>query len=280
MLRIPHPDPIQVSIDGKLRASAAACAGCGRSSTPCARRARAPWRPPGATTSAPPSPLKRSTPAEWAGSQRRNGAGLALSSPPLTCAGSQIAANPGDQGSAAQRGQGEVRPDIEGHRAPPRSHWAPQPKPALYSVWAQAAVAGSTQWVTEISAERTVEAQCAYWGNGSAFAPDTRAAGLAPMPPELVVLGPGGELVPTSSPARSDGGREGGVQPGGMAGNDQGTPGPAPGDARKTAEVESGVASAGVALPRHHDCRWPAVLAQASPTAAGGSRPPQQDCPA
>ena len=51
-----------------------------------------------------------------------------VSSPPLTCAGSQIATNPGDQGSAAQCGQGEVRPDIEGHGAPPRSHWGP---PAL-----------------------------------------------------------------------------------------------------------------------------------------------------
>jgi hypothetical protein len=44
-----------------------------------------------------------------------------------------------------------------------------------------------------------LEAECAYWGNGSAFAPDTRAAGLAPMPVELVVLGPGGELVPTNN---------------------------------------------------------------------------------
>ena len=79
-------------------------------------------------------------------SGRRITSGLALSSPPLTCAGSEIATNPGDQGSAAQCGQGEVRPDIEGHGAPPRSYWAPQPQPALYSVWAQAAVAGSTQW--------------------------------------------------------------------------------------------------------------------------------------
>ena len=81
-------------------------------------------------------------------SGRRITSGLALSSPPLTCAGSEIATNPGDQGSAAQCGQGQVRPDIEGHGAPPRSHWAPQPQPPLYSVWAQAAVAGSTQWLT------------------------------------------------------------------------------------------------------------------------------------
>ena len=81
-------------------------------------------------------------------SGRRITSGLALSSPPLTCAGSQIATNPDDQGSAAQRSQGEVRPDIEGHGAPPRSHWAPQPKRAPYSVLAQAAVAGSTQRLT------------------------------------------------------------------------------------------------------------------------------------
>ena len=37
----------------QARASAAACAGCGRSSTPCARKARAPWRPPGAIARAP-----------------------------------------------------------------------------------------------------------------------------------------------------------------------------------------------------------------------------------
>src|SRR5215210_6748416 len=44
-----------------------------------------------------------------------------------------------------------------------------------------------------------VEAECAYWGNGSAFAPKTRVEGLAAMPAELVVLGPGGELVPTNN---------------------------------------------------------------------------------
>src|SRR5215203_2770871 len=53
--------------------------------------------------------------------------------------------------------------------------------------------AGKVLWADRL------EAECAYWGNGSAFAPDTRAAGLAPMPPELVVLGPGGELVPTNN---------------------------------------------------------------------------------
>ena len=37
----------------QARASAAACAGYGRSSTPCARKARAPWRPPGAIARAP-----------------------------------------------------------------------------------------------------------------------------------------------------------------------------------------------------------------------------------
>src|SRR5215204_4348207 len=36
-------------------------------------------------------------------SGRRITSGLALSSPPLTCAGSEIATNPGDQGSAASR---------------------------------------------------------------------------------------------------------------------------------------------------------------------------------
>ena len=81
-------------------------------------------------------------------SGRRITSGLALSSPPLTCAGSQIATNPDDGGGAAQRSQGEVRPDIEGHGAPPRRHWAPQPKRAPYSVLAQAAVAGSTQRLT------------------------------------------------------------------------------------------------------------------------------------
>src|SRR4051794_23854794 len=98
---------------------------------------------------------------------RRITSGLALSSPPLTCAGSQIATNPGDQDSAAQCGQGEVRPDIEGHGAPPRSYWAPQPQPALYSVWAQAAVAGSTQWLTMLKGGRAVsvfEAEAAFDG--------------------------------------------------------------------------------------------------------------------
>src|SRR5215217_3335607 len=97
-------------------------------------------RDEGMVDAATSQPGPQRDPEDWRGgaSGRRITSGLALSSQPLTCAGSEIATNPGDQGSAAQCGQGQVRPDIEGHGAPPRSHWAPQPQPPLYSVWAQA----------------------------------------------------------------------------------------------------------------------------------------------
>src|SRR5829696_5391620 len=113
-------------------------------------------RDEGMVDAATSQPGPQRDPEDWRGgaSGRRITSGLALSSQPLTCAGSEIATNPGDQGSAAQCGQGQVRPDIEGHGAPPRSHWAPQPQPPLYSVWAQAAVAGSTQWLTMLKGRR------------------------------------------------------------------------------------------------------------------------------